>query len=297
MKTTKRTTSGAASGATAVDDAISQQVSDTVHEQPWVKHLARAGWVAKGVVYVLMGLTAFAIGRRKPSDDEASPEGALGQVVSSPGGKVLLGVLAVGLALYAVWRLLSTALVHGGEAKDWVDRIGYLFSATFYGLLAFTAGNVALSDAQPGNSNTAHSNTVEDASKAMLESSIGRWALLLAGLVTMGLGVYFIVQKGINTSFLEELSFKGASTEERRFITTAGRVGWMGRGLVTTAVGFFVTKAAWEVDRDDARGFDRALRELAAHAQGRFVVLAVGVGLIAYGVFCILSFRYQELED
>ena len=71
----------------------------------------------------------------------------------------------------------------------------------------------------------------------------------------------------------------------------------MGRGLVTTAVGFFVTKAAWEVDRDDARGFDRALRELAAHAQGRFVVLAVGVGLIAYGVFCILSFRYQELED
>ncbi len=288
MTTTKRTTNV----ASGVDDAVSQQVSDTVHQQPWVKALARAGWVAKGAVYVLMGLTAFAIGRGEFSDDEASPEGAISQVASSRGGEALLGLFAVGLALYAIWRALSAALVHGGEPKDWLDRIGYLFSAGFYGILAFTAGRVILTDTQPGDSNT-----VENLSKAMLESSVGRWVLLLAGLGVVVLGIYFIVEKGINKSFLEELSFKSASQQERRFVTTAGTIGWVGRGLVTAAVGFFVAKAAWEVDREDARGFDRALRELAAHEQGQYVVLAAGLALIAYGVFCILSFRHQELED
>ncbi len=276
--------------ANDVDDAVTRQASDTLQQQPWVKALARAGWVAKGAVYVLMGLTAFALGRGESSDDEASPEGALGQVASSPGGEALLGILAVGLALYAVWRLLSAALVHGGELKDWLDRIGYLFSGLFYGILAFTAGRVILSDTQTGDRNT-----VEKLSKAMLESSIGRWALLLVGLGVVGLGIYFVVDKGIKQSFLEELSFKGASRQERRLVTIAGRIGWMGRGLVTIAVGFFVAKAAWEVDREDARGFDRALRELATHEQGQYFVIAAGLGLIAYGVFCILSFRHQEL--
>lgn len=286
MTSTKRTTNVASD----VDDAVSRQVSDTVQQQPWVKALARAGWVAKGAVYVLMGLTAFAIGRGESSGDEASPEGAVSQVASSRGGEALLGILAVGLALYAIWRLLSAALVHGGEAKDWLDRIGYLFSAVFYGILAFTAGRVILSDTQPGDSNT-----VEKLSKAMLESSIGRWVLLVVGLGVVVLGIYFIVEKGINKSFLDELSFKNASAQERRIVTTAGRIGWVGRGMVTAAVGFFVAKAAWEVDRDDARGFDRALRELAAHDQGQYLVLAAGIALIAYGVFCILSFRHQEL--
>ena len=130
----------------------------------------------------------------------------------------------------------------------------------------------------------------------MLESSVGRWVLFLAGAVAFIVGLYFIVEKGFGKSFLEELNLARASTEERSAITASGVIGWVGRGFVTAAVGFFVSKAAWEVDRDDARGFDRALREVAAHDYGRYLVLVAGVALIAYGVFCIMSFRHQELK-
>ena len=274
-----------------VTNSVPETVDGVVDDQPWVKAVASAGWVAKGAVYTLMGLTAFAIGRRKPSDDQASPEGAISQVVANPAGRFLLGVLSVGLFLYATWRLLSAALVRGSELKDWLQRVGYLFSAAFYSLLAFTAARSVIRDVQPEDSNT-----IEELSRSMLESPIGRWVLFIVGVVAFAVGLYFIVDKGFGKSFLDELNFSKASKQERSAITAAGVIGWVGRGFVTAAVGFFVSKAAWEVDRDDARGFDRALRELAAHDYGRYAVIAAGVALIAYGVFCIMSFRHQELD-
>lgn len=278
--------------AARADHAVSNQVSETMRDQPWVKPLARAGWVAKGVVYTLMGLTAFTIGRGNASDDEASPEGAVAQVISNPGGKFLLGLLALGLILYAAWRYLSLAMVRGMELKDWLERAGYLFSAVFYSILAYTAIRTLATDVQPEDSNT-----IEKLSQTMLESSLGRWVMLIGGVVAFAVGLYFIFDKGINKSFLEEISFAGASSEERKLVTYSGVIGWIGRGLVTAAVGFFIAKAAWEVDKDDARGFDRALRELATHDQGRYFVIFAGVALIAYGVFCIVSFRRQELKS
>lgn len=272
-------------------DTVADTVEDVVEDQPWVKHVARAGWLAKGAVYTLMGLTAFAIGRGKPSDDQASPEGAVAQVVSNPAGRLLLGLLAVGLILYSAWRFLSAALVRGNDVKDWLDRVGYIFSALFYSVLAFTAIRAVVTDVQPEDSNT-----IEELSRSMLGSPVGRWVLFLGGAVAFVVGVYFIVEKGFRKSFLDELSFEGASKQERSAVTAAGIIGWVGRGFVTAAVGFFVSKAAWEVDTEDARGFDRALREVAAKDNGRFVVLAAGVALIAYGVFCVLSLRHQELE-
>ena len=274
-----------------VTNSVPETVDGVVDDQPWVKAVASAGWVAKGAVYTLMGLTAFAIGRRKPSDDQASPEGAISQVVANPAGRFLLGVLSVGLFLYAMWRLLSAALVRGSELKDWLQRVGYLFSAAFYSLLAFTAARSVIRDVQPEDSNT-----IEELSRSMLESPIGRWVLFIVGVVAFAVGLYFIVDKGFGKSFLDELNFSKASKQERSAITAAGVIGWVGRGFVTAAVGFFVSKAAWDVDRDDARGFDRALRELAAHDSGRYAVIAAGVALIAYGVFCIMSFRHQELD-
>jgi len=274
-----------------VTESVPEKVDDVVDEQPWVEAFGRAGWVAKGVVYTLMGLTAVAIGRGEPSDDQASPEGAVAQIVSNPGGRFLLGLLAVGLVLYSLWRLLSAALVRGNEMDDWLHRIGYLFSAAFYAILAVTAVRSVIRDVQPEDSNT-----VEELSQSMLESPVGRWVLFLAGAVAFVVGLYFIIEKGFGKSFLEEMNLAKASTHERSAIKAAGIIGWVGRGFVTGAVGFFVAKAAWEVDRDDARGFDRALREVAAHDNGRYLVLAAGVALIAYGVFCIMSFRYQELD-
>ncbi len=121
------------------DNDVADAVEEVVERQPWVETVTRLGWLAKGAVYALMGLTAYTIGRHRPTSDDASPEGALAQVVTNPGGLILLSVLAIGLILYSAWRVLTVLLISGHGPREWAERVGYSFSAAFYALLAFTA--------------------------------------------------------------------------------------------------------------------------------------------------------------
>ena len=157
-------------------DKVAEKTEETVAEHPWVERVARFGWIAKGVVYGLMGLTAFTIGRHRPTNDDASPEGAVAQLRSTPFGTALIWALVVGLVFYVAWRLLSAGMVTGNKVKDWLNRVGYLFSALFYAVLAFTAISAVMQA-----KDTKDKNTIERLSAWMLGNPVGRWALLIAG--------------------------------------------------------------------------------------------------------------------
>ena len=277
-------------------DGLADSVDDTVEEHPWLERLTRIGWIAKGVVYTLMGLTAVEIARQDPTSKDASPEGSIGRVGEAPLGRVLLAVLTVGLLLYFVWRLLSVAAIRGSELADWGDRIGYTFSGLFYLVLAFTAGKAALSGIDPEGSNS-----VERISKSMLEMTAGRWLLGAVGIATIGVGIYFAVHKGIQRSFVEQLDGVHATPNDnepkRAALVIAGIVGWIGRGVVTGLVGFFIVRSAVLFDPNEARGFDRTLRQVAGTSTGSTLVLICAVGLVAYGVFCLVSHRFRTLKD
>jgi len=190
-----------------------------------VTAVTRLGWVAKGAVYVLMGLTAWTIARQQPTEDDASPEGALARVVASPSGRLLAGVLALGLVLYAAWRLLSSALVRGTDLSAWLHRLGYLLSSAFYLILALTAGRAALVNDRPEDHTV-----VERLSADLLSSGFGRVALGVLGLVILGTGLFFVVDKAARRSFLDDLQLhhpgeginRDAPPAERRAITAAG---------------------------------------------------------------------------
>jgi hypothetical protein len=272
-------------------ESVSEKAEETVDEHPWLERLARFGWIAKGTVYALMGLTAFTIGRGRPTNDDASPEGAVAQLRSTSFGAALIWALVVGLVLYVAWRLLSAALIRGGDLRSWLDRVGYLFSACFYALLAFTAISAVMRA-----EDTTDKNTVERLSAWLLAQPVGRWVLLAAGILVIGIGVFSIVEKGVKQSFLEELDLGDAEEAERKAISTAGTVGWISRGVATAAIGFFVAQAAWRYDADNARGFDNAFRELATHEAGSIAVLLTGLALVVYGVFCALIVRHLDLD-
>ena len=144
--------------------------------------VTRAGWLAKAAVYTLMGTTAFTIGRGEPTSDDASPEGALAQVIGTSGGLALLGALAVGLD-----PVLRMAPAECGDGARQLDQgLGRTGSATRSAPASTWCSAVTAIAAVLHGDDPEDKNTVERLSRSMLQSGVGRWVLLLAGLVARG---------------------------------------------------------------------------------------------------------------
>jgi len=78
-------------------------------ERWWLVPFGRAGLAANGIVYVIVGVLAgqAALGR---GGDTTDLGGALGHLLEAPLGRLGVGTVGVGLAGYAVWRLLQALL-------------------------------------------------------------------------------------------------------------------------------------------------------------------------------------------
>jgi uncharacterized protein DUF1206 len=118
-----------------------------VEAAPWVVRLARVGYVAKGILYIIIGLLAAqaALGQGGRTTDA---EGALRVVYGASFGRVLLLIIAVGLMGYAVWRVLEAVVDaegRGGSAKAILVRMGHALRGLLYGALGFSALRLATS--------------------------------------------------------------------------------------------------------------------------------------------------------
>jgi H+/Cl- antiporter ClcA len=71
--------------------------------------------------------------------------------------------------------------------------------------------------------------------------------------------------------------------------------GHAARAIVFGLIGAFLVKAAVGYEPDEAIGIDGALRKLAQQPYGEVLLGAVAVGLIAYGVYCLVQARYREV--
>lgn len=273
------------------------RLDEVVEKHPWIDQVVRAGWVSRGVVYIIIGFTAMSVvAQDAPTEDEASPSGALGRIADAPFGRVLLAVLLVGMVLYICFQVFSLALVRGNGFFEWWRRAGHLIASVLYSMFAWSTAQVVISgDGSSGAS------LIERASRAVLQNTTGRWLLGVAGVVTIGVGGYFIVRHVVQRGFVEGLSAvdetPGDHEAPKSALVVAGVAGWLGRSVVIMLIGFFVVRAAVTFDPNEARGFDRALRQTAGSTMGSLLVLACGIGLLSYGVFCVASHRHRTIRD
>lgn len=269
-------------------EALEARAIDT----DWLLPIGRLGWVAKGIVYAIVGVLAvpIAFGGGRGGDGEASRSGAIAEIADAPFGRIVLWVLAAGLVLYALWRLVTAFLpADDNDAETLAHRVAYFSSAVLYSVLAWTAISFAT-----GSGDSGGGGGLQSLSQTLMEQSAGRYLLGAIGIGGLGVAAYF-AYKAYENRFLEQLDLSGASTSERELIEKTGTAGWIGRAVTTGLVSAFVLQAAVTADPDEAKGLDGSLRDVADNWWGTALVLIAGIGLIAYGAYAAGTARRRRL--
>jgi hypothetical protein len=262
----------------------------------WYSWLARIGLVAKGVSYGIVGLLAaeLALGR---GGEATSRQGALATLADDPLGKVLLIALAVGFAAYAIWRFVQAFAEREdngeatGAAKTWGKRVGYIGRGAIYAGLTFTTVKL-LTGSGGGESQTEHT---RQGTATVLDWPAGRWIVGLAGLAIAGAGAWNLY-RGLGRKFEKRWRTGKMSETERRWGGWAGIAGHLARAVVFGLIGVFLVKAAIQHDPSEAIGLDGALRKLASTTYGPYLLGLTALGLICYGVYCLVDARYRDVS-
>ena len=287
-------------GATAEDAA--SQVSHVAHEagseaksaatSPWFTPLARSGYAAKGVIYLIMGglalSAALGVGGR-PTDQQ----GAFLTIVERPFGQFLLIIVSIGLVGYALWCLCQGFLDVDGKgtsAKGIVARVGYCVVGIMYLILAFGAFKLATGGGAGKNSDAA----TRDFTAQLLTKPLGVGLVILAGVAALAVAgiLYYRAWKVDFESLIQpkELGQKGKDV-----LVTLGRVGYAALGVVFTEISLFLVIAAQRHNPGAAQGLSGALVQMERQPFGRLLLALVALGLIAYGIYSVASARYRRV--
>jgi len=251
--------------------------------------LSRAGFVARGLIYGIIGLFAFEVAV-SDSGKLTSQQGAIRTVASQPFGEFLLLLLAVGLGGYAIWRLVRAALGHGPEDADsTLERLGGLGSGLVYGGLCLASIKLLT-----GSSAAGAGSKPDETTAGVFDWPAGRWLVGLAGVVMLGVAAYQLI-KGVRQTFLEELKTEEMSAGLKTWLTWIGTIGHISRAIVFALVGWFLLKAAYEFEAKEAVGLDGALTKILKADYGPWLLGFVAAGLIAFGVYSISEARYRKI--
>ncbi|WP_435972580.1 DUF1206 domain-containing protein [Streptomyces sp. Qhu_M48] len=253
---------------------------------------ARVGFAARGVLYLLVGALAVRIGLTGTSE-QADRGGALAEVVTTPFGAVLLWALGIGLAGMALWRLSEAFFGVAGPKGDRPGKralSGARF--VFYAVSSFLVLSFATGDRGSGAGSTDRQS--QDVTSRLLELPGGPWWVGAVAAGFLGAGLW-IAGRAVLRKYRKRLAWERMSIPSRRFMDVTGTVGGAARGLVFAAVGFFGLKASIQADPDEAKGMDDAIRSFAQTPAGPWLLLAVAVGLVLFGVFSFGQSKWRQV--
>lgn len=281
----------------ALFDAPAQQVQHharraAAESAPWVQRLARLGYAAKGVVYVIIGGIA-ADAAFSPADQVEGSSGALSTILRQPFGKVLLGIVALGLAGYVLWKAVQAIMDpehKGGDAKGMAARIGYGISAVLYAGLTLEAVRMLRGAGGGGGGGGAQHWTA-----MVMDKPFGRWLVGLAGLGIAAYGIFELV-RAFKSDLMKKLNLEGSAVATRQRVIALGRAGMAARGVVFLIIAWLVVQSALRYDPSRAEGLQGALVKLRDGPAGTWVLGAVALGLIAYGIVQLVKARYRAIR-
>jgi hypothetical protein len=248
---------------------------------------ARAGYVAAGLLHVMIGVIALRVATG--GSGSADQSGAVAALAGSPGGTVLLWACFLGCAALAVF--LFSEIFFGATQRSDRDRLKHRVKmggqAVIYGAIGAVFGTYALGGTSDSSGST------QSLSARLMAHPAGTVLLIAVGLGLVVAGAFF-VHRGVTRSFRENLKSLPPGTAGRG-VMWLGTAGYAAKGVALAVLGVLVVVATVRSDPEQSSGLDGALKALQEQPFGAWILGAVALGLICYGVFMVVRARYQRM--
>jgi len=259
----------------------------------WMTMLARLGYAAKGVVYLIVGVLAVQLvaGRGGETTDR---KGALHTIYEQPFGKFLLAMIAIGLVYFALWCFIQTVFDTEGKGKSTkgiLARLGYSGTGISYTLLAVGAIQLVVGTGSGGQSSTS---SAQSWTGKLLQSGPGVALIILVGLIVLGIAASMFYC-AYSAHFQNKLALQELKAQTRKWILSFGRFGYAAVGVVFSIIGLFLIIVVFRYDSSDAKGLDSALQVLLQQPFGSVLLAIVALGLMAYGAYSLIEARYRRI--
>ena len=264
-----------------------------VRARPAIELAARAGYVANGIVYLLVGGIAL-LAAAGSVDSSTGTRGALHSVLDHQYGQFLLAAIAAGLVGYAVWCFVRALLDPDREGRTarGIARRAVQFGKgiVYVALVVAVVGMIRGTGGGDGDERR-----VRDWTATLMSFPWGIW---LVGIVGVCVIIFGLRQpyRALVISMDEPLDLARMSPAAHRWTIRFSRLGMAARGVVFSIVGVFLVIAAKNENPSEARGMGGALRALRQQAYGDKLLAVVALGLIAYGAFMFLLARYRRIR-
>lgn len=268
-----------------------EKAAEQTARHPYAQLLGRFGYFTKGILYFLIGAlaAAAAVGLGGGLTDR---KGLLGVIAAAPFGNILLIAVIIGAVGYGLWSILrglADVDGKGSDAKGWIIRLAFIGVGISYLLFAWWGWGVYTA-AKSVNDNSSSPQTL---SQRVLELPFGMWILAIIGLIIIGVGI-FQIYKALTKKIMERLDLSSMSESKKNATINFGRFGYIARGVIFAVVGFFLTRAAWNYNPNEAKGVDDAMVTIGSQSFGSILLLAVASGLVCFGIFSMIEAFYRR---
>lgn len=246
----------------------------------WEK-AARAGYAVSGLLHIVLGvlIARIAFG----SGEEADQSSALSSIGENTFGSVVLWLAVVAFVALGAWQAADAL-----RGSDKSDRLKSAGKAVVYLALAGTSFSIA-----QGSGGSEGDSQAQGFASTLMEAPAGR---ILVGAVGLGIVVAgaFHVWKGWKKKFREDLRASGGR-ELSTAVNATGTFGYIAKGVALGVVGVLFTFAAINANPEEAEGIDGAVETLLGMPGGPVIVVLVGVGFAAYGLYSFARARYARM--
>jgi hypothetical protein len=249
--------------------------------------VARAGFAVSGMLHFLIGLVAIRLAMG--GQGQADVSGAVEELASQPAGPLLLWSSFAACVALALWQTSDAVFdfEHLPAKKKLAKKLKAALQAVVYAGLAVTLVSFAIGVGKE------HSRSTSDLSIAVMKAP-GGYALLLAiGAAVAVTGIIYAI-RGFRRSFIQYLRLPSPANS-RMAVTVLGIVGYAAKGFVLLLAGLLIIIATVKVHPEESTGLDGGLKGLREQPFGVYMLAAVGIGLICYGVFMVVRAKLAKM--